>query len=644
MSLQSLLAAVLVLAIGGCLGRSKTAADDAGGAGRGRDAGDADGPGGAVGSGGGAGAATGGAGGLLSETGGNGAGGAPGTGGGRAGSGGAPMMGAGGAGPRGTGGDGAGGGGAGTGGDRGGGGAGAPVTTTPGAIKVYSGQAFLVADGPSCTHDPDATGDRWCVFGVPSTASSGDTDLFVVDVTKALTPGGAVTCSAAATSPDCLRLAAPVFRDSYHTIQFRGDTLVYYGAGMTPYAWRPGMANGTVLLQPGADDVNGCVGSRRGAGVLCFDDPAAQPDPDQYVTNLYVGRVPDGLPLTKVATLLITGAFDDPTGGDPHFRYAFTPDGASIAYSTRVPTDPTGDESLFLRPVAGSGAGTMVATDAARWKISDDGARWNWMSQYNYSLSAPSGDLQSASFPGGAPATTLLSGVADFLTTKTGAVVAITGLRDGHGTLRAIPDPVGAPAAITDLDTGVAGVVKVSSQGNVLYTKTINASASRTLVDLFSKKVDGTAACAVNPTSDASARADYFPGDGAVLWGRITNLADPAAPRLLVDTHVTTLGDCATATVASGAIGNWAAAGDDGVLYANDPVELATGQIEASLRFRALGAGHTVGNAPVALIQTRLEGGYVPLLSPGINVVVYGMHTGDAATDGLYLVPLPPTR
>ena len=48
--------------------------------------------------------------------------------------------------------------------------------------------------------------------------------------------------------------------------------------------------------------------------------------------------------------------------------------------------------------------------------------------------------------------------------------------------------------------------------------------------------------------------------------------------------------------------------------------------------------------APVALIQTRLEGGYVPHLNPSVNVVFYGMHTGDAATDGLYVVPLSPTR
>src|SRR6185295_10083045 len=99
----------------------------------------------------------------------------------------------------------------------------APMTSST-AIKLFNGAAFLIGTGPSCTYEPGATGDRWCVFGADSTVNLGNVDLFVVNVSRAVAPGGSVTCGGAAGSnPDCLRLTTAAAFDSQHPLEFTGD-------------------------------------------------------------------------------------------------------------------------------------------------------------------------------------------------------------------------------------------------------------------------------------------------------------------------------------------------------------------------------------------------------------------------------------
>jgi hypothetical protein len=140
--------------------------------------------------------------------------------------------GTGGSGPAGSGGAGA----AGT------GGAGGSVAGL--AARLFSGVALPLLDGPTCTHDPGATGDRWCAFFAQG-ASAGAVDLRVVNVSKAAA-GTAVTCPATTGSADCLRLTGSAYPgaedDGVHLTFFGGETVVYlfYTTGMR-YAWRTWM-------------------------------------------------------------------------------------------------------------------------------------------------------------------------------------------------------------------------------------------------------------------------------------------------------------------------------------------------------------------------------------------------------------------
>src|SRR5262245_58289426 len=73
----------------------------------------------------------------------------------------------------------------------------------PSGTRVFSGRASMLWDGPSCTADDGATGDRWCAFVTPG--SAGGRNLFVVDVSR-VAAGDTVTCGGASPDPSCLLL------------------------------------------------------------------------------------------------------------------------------------------------------------------------------------------------------------------------------------------------------------------------------------------------------------------------------------------------------------------------------------------------------------------------------------------------------
>jgi hypothetical protein len=503
-----------------------------------------------------------------------------------------------------------------------------PVTTTD-VVKVFGQGAFLVTSGNPCTYEEGATGDRWCAFGAASSVRPIGTDLFVVNVTKALMPGSTVTCSGTTgNNPDCLRLTTGLAADNIHRIEFFGDTLLYYDESVMLYGWRPGMPNGIELRGPEATDVSSCVGANKGNAVACLQLPitdGALPT----IVNIIVGQVTAGATLTRVAQPLLSGPGS----------FGISQDGGSVIWSAY--TQDAGPEILNVRLVSDSGPGQVVANDVSEWSVSPNGSRWYWLSEYNYATDAPAGTLQSAPFPAGTSPTTHIASVAEYVFAANGNLALFTNIRNGRATLRAIADPVGAPTTALTIDTGVLTVSGLSPDGFIFYSKNTDIPADPFFFDFFSKKLDNTGACTLTRTLDGLPQFSFaFPGGGALLWTRVTNATDPTATMPDVDLRLTDLATCASTMVAGGNLGSWLPAGDEAVLYTDDVTALTRADgsryFEESLRMRRLGAGHALAADPATLIQSRLAGGYYAL-QPDLRAVFYVMDDVGEPGNGVYL-------
>ena len=113
--------------------------------------------------------------------------------------------------------------------------AGAGTGNTAGAMAtgtlVFQGASpLLLPSRLPCTFEEGATGDRWCAFLTDSVSSPGNTDLFVVNVSKAAA-GVSVSCGLA--DANCLKLTSSYFEDQSHPALFQGDTGVLRPHGHT---------------------------------------------------------------------------------------------------------------------------------------------------------------------------------------------------------------------------------------------------------------------------------------------------------------------------------------------------------------------------------------------------------------------------
>jgi hypothetical protein len=509
--------------------------------------------------------------------------------------------------------------------------------------RLFTGVSFLLFDGPSCTHEPDATGDRWCAFLAQSTINLGAFDLWVANVTKALAPGSSVQCGGTS-NRDCLRLTAAVFGDEIHTTQFTGDTLIYFDATGTGYGWRPGMLNGKRLALANQDfDVHSCQASVRGNAVLCLRSPFDQPDPTQFRSELLVGRLdaPGDDALQPVANVLLASESD--TGDLAHFNFDFSPDGQYVAWS--APAVAGGPEILTVQRVGDAASRRQVASGVSAWTFTADGSRWIWLSGFNYDSSEPMGNLQAAPFQDGSAATMLSPAVTDYFLTPGGGVVVMTGVSSitGAGEMRAIADPVRAPGTSISLDTGVLGAINATRGGHIIYVKTATGFGTSVLVDLHAKKLDGTGACRMSGRTESPTATFPFPGGGAALWARFTNLDDPIDVALNVELKVTELESCRSSVVASGDLGNMLPAGDDGVVYTETILEPTFADFFlGTLKLKRFTPGYQLSaEAPTAVQGSVNLDSYTVLQAP-TRAVLFAVTTGAPAADGIFLYRWPP--
>jgi hypothetical protein len=480
------------------------------------------------------------------------------------------------------------------------------------STRVFSGRAAMLFDGPACTREAGASGDRYCSF--VTDGGDGARSLYVLNVSAVLR-GTPVSCDA----PDahCILLTTifggDAFDPTQHGTLFQGDTLVYYDHFLTPYVWRPGMERGRVLVEPTAElDPTFCYPAPRGSGVACLVLPRSQSDPTLAHAELYSGKA-DGPrePLLEPLDAVIAANTRDQI---PRFGYFFPADGEDrIAWTTR--DGATGPEVLRLATVGTPSSIVTVASDVHDPVVSPDGRRWLWLSSID---TTGAGTLQVADFPFGGGVADVLGGAREFAVSPArGTVVARTSTAD----LVAVPLPNGVPGTPRTLDTKVQALVAVTDTEHVAYAKHF---VGMTQIDLFVAKVDGSALCAVDTTATAHRQSLYFSTDsGSAVWAR-------AKGGGAFDGQHTHVASCSTVPLAADVVAlGWL--GDDRVLLMDtfDP-EAGSG----TMRYRRITKNHRLRPEPAALIAENVD--TYAISDPDRATLVYTVNgSGDA--DGVYV-------
>lgn len=443
-------------------------------------------------------------------------------------------------------------------------------------VRVFSGQAVMLPDGPPCTAEEGAEGDRWC--GFLATSSTGRDDLYVVNVSAVLA-GVPVACGEA--DPNCLLLAQEVVANgnSSRWIYFGGDTLVYYDATLVPRIWRPGMESGRMLAElPESADIVSCAPAGRGMAIACLEIPDVQEDAGVFTAELHVGTADaESEPLLAPIDHVILGN-NSTFAGVKRFNSSFPTDGY-IAWSS--PEDTESPDVLKLARADDLESTVTVTSDIQAWGVSPDASRWHWVT--------PDGVLQTAPFPDGSQTTDLLSDVRDYGVSQSGSLVAMT----TGAELLSIPDPVGAPDGQLLLDQGVQELLGLSAGNYIAYAKHV---LNKKTFDLFVTNLDGSAACTVEETVKVPfSSLSLASGGAALLWARST----PDG----YDAFLTNLAECSTAPVAPNvAVLGWL---DDQTILFVDDFDSATSS--GSLRFRRATPEGTVERGAPRLIAEHVS-------------------------------------
>jgi len=480
-----------------------------------------------------------------------------------------------------------------------------PAALGPG-VRVFTGTTAMLYDGPACTAEEGARGDRWCAFVALSETQT--INLFVVNV-SALLAGTAVSCDAP--DPNCLLLTDSLGGDTgdptWHGTYFQGDTLVYYDILRVPYAWRPGMDRGRLLAIPDATvDLTFCTPARRGTAVACLGLLHDETDTTVVPADLYAGSTDvESEPLLAPVDRVIAANLADQ--GVARFSFGF-PESGYVGWTSRQ--TPDGPEVLKLQRVDDPASQLTVASDVHGWDVSDDGKRWYWLSAID---SRGAGVLQSAPFPAGAYPSDILPSVWDYGLDRGAALVALTTEAD----VLTLPDPIGAPENQELVDRGVQSLVALSDKGHLAYAKHFVGTQT---VDLFVSKLDGSPACVIDTTVSGPLSSIHFaPGAESALWARSKTGG--------YDGHHTRLSDCSSVPLAPDIIA-FAWIGRDTVIFIDSfDAETETG----TLHYRSVKRGGTLDPAEPELIA---EG--VDTFAISAPALVYTVN-GNTEADGVYV-------
>jgi hypothetical protein len=522
------------------------------------------------------------------------------------------------------------------GGNAGTGGLAAPMAAATSKLIVPAGATLIGTGDNSCTNQDPAPGDRWCAFTRPGT-TLGFNELWVINVTKAAaaatTPGAAaVKCDT--TDANCLRLSTGLyedFTDGFTLNEFDGDTLIFYeepsraqdGFVGVIRAWRPGWTDTRKLT---TDTGLACAGHKTSASVLCLENIFVDAAETIQTVDLHAGVLTDASgPLLPKVDSVITRAKIDPAGVQK-WHVDLSPDGASVGWSSRA--TPDGPEILKVQRIGDDASRKKVAENISEWSISRDGARWLWLSQFNYSTTgAPSGTLQSAVFPDGSDVKTLAETVGEFASSGAKSIIFRSKMNNFSGDLLLMPDR-DVPATVSMLDQGVAFIFDFTKDaGRVVYTKNVEElqTFGVPVFDIYAVANDGKRPCTMAATAIGFLQPDLITSGEVSAWGRLNSVSGE------VEGVYSNLTTCTTKKYANEIL-SWTPVGSEGYVYL-DELSLDQTLNEATLRYAKLDNGMLPAKG--TSIQTRAQFRYATLL-PTLPAVVYEV-SSNAGTDGLYI-------
>jgi hypothetical protein len=250
---------------------------------------------------------------------------------------------------------------------------------------------------------PDA--HRWCAFYRPSRDDAARTELWVINITRAL-KGEDLPCDG--TSAGCLlmtnqlftefKLEAPSHPEAH---RFEGDTLIFLAeaspttAGLERYegvvwAWRPGWQRPRPLT---SDRGVFCRGHDSAPVAYCLDGVS---DSGILRFDLRVGRVRD----REDSVLPVVERIAPLRGGEVVWSAAFSPRGDSLAFSSWRDDEPAEALRALAVDEAGVASPRLVVEGGTYFSLSSDGQAVYFLRDRGSSR-AGAGALWVAEFPAG---------------------------------------------------------------------------------------------------------------------------------------------------------------------------------------------------------------------------------------------------
>ena len=528
---------------------------------------------------------------------------------------------------------GAGGGSGGNGGSAGGAGGstgGAGGATTTGSKKLVEGRARLVGGPVSACSQPPGNGDRWCAFTLPATQPIGATELWALDVTKAI--AGTIPCDG--TNPSCVKITSTLWtgtpaRGVAHPLahHFDGETLIFYPEPPAPvqewkgaiFAWRPGWPQAK-QLSGGAAGYS-CEGNGVGDAALCLEDLHLEATPPYF--DVHAGRA-NGNPLPLASRIYPSSATNAQV-----WSIAFSPAGDYFAYSTGGPM-PTDKETLYAFKIdeVGMAAKRITVGNVAQWSIAPDGKHWYYLRDYNYpprtSTTDPSGTLMTADFPGGGNAAMIATQVGSYVLLgdagAPGGVAYLDQLMGGRGNYKMVRDASKPTGVVTVSQNVITALVSPDLRYSLLTTQ---LGASADVSDAVVIKNDGTGRCALGMGASTTLFGAAFLGNSSrVFWADNVN-----AKTLEGEGWLANPDGCGEKQKFGDLVDFWFLAGNAGLVYSDRAKDMS-----ATLRFAKLGPGFPATGGTI--IREGAARVYAPL-GADRNYVVYYVADGSA-DDGLY--------
>ena len=501
---------------------------------------------------------------------------------------------------------------------------------------LVPGEAKLLDSGGCTQGEPAASGGRlWCAFYRPAAGGEARTELWVVDVSRALA-GEPVRCDGSSSS--CLRITDRVWHPRFEdppawpppAANVQGDTLFFKTReyAMDPnfqgftWAWRPGWSRSRPISPDGASF---CHGSRTGQYAFCADSPAD----GARTFDLRAGRLVDQdnslLPLLeRVSEQAGTFWWAEFTRDDELFVYSSWREGEAANVLRVVPTAELGQTPA-----------RTVAADIQNWALSGDGQtaffqrgsspgpwgarQWAW---------SP-GSLWAADPSSGAEPMEIASGVLYFRPVSRTGVGFLT--EPQQGTLYVQRD-WRDPESRFRMAGDVSGW-DTFAQGRLTNVYQVDDNGMRMLVGDNERGI--TCLAASRPEAKNHSAYGFLPRLEALYWSEL----DPADESTLV-TFLARPQDCGDVRVLGKGLRFLAEVGSHGLVFGSAP----TNDAEVWRLFYAPSYdGRPLDMTEKLILSDDVEPYTVRVVGARREALVMGRTGNGASAKGLYLFgPLPP--